>query len=83
MLHDFAPLSEWAKRVSFGVFAMQCKSAPIETGFEILEFYETRGVDSLDQADFIVVNDVCVFSNFVDKSLNPWKSGCIESRMQV
>ncbi|HCY64268.1 MAG TPA: hypothetical protein DHV59_15885 [Oxalobacteraceae bacterium] len=51
---------------------MQCKASPIETGFEILEFYSSRGVEPLDQADFIVVNDVCVFSNFVDKSLNPW-----------
>lgn len=73
MLDEYGILSDWAKRVPFGVFAMQCKAAPIETGFEILEFYETRGVDPLDQADFIAVNDVCVFSNFVDKSLNPWK----------
>lgn len=73
MIHEFGTLGEWAKRVPFGVFAMQCKAAPIETGFEILEFYESRGVDPLDQADFIVVNDVCVFSNFVDSALNPWK----------
>ncbi|KQW54043.1 hypothetical protein ASC92_22160 [Variovorax sp. Root411] len=51
---------------------MQCKASPIETGFEILEFYADRGTDPVDQADFIVVNDVCVFSNFVDASLNPW-----------
>lgn len=73
MLHEYGTLGERAKRVPFGVFAMQCKAAPIETGFEILEFYESRGVDPLDQADFVVVNDVCVFSNFVDKALNPWK----------
>lgn len=72
LLHDSSPLCEWAKRVPFGVFSMQCKASPIETGFEILEFYSSRGVEPLDQADFIVVNDVCVFSNFVDKSLNPW-----------
>jgi hypothetical protein len=72
LLHEGHPLSEWAKRVPFGVFSMKCKAAPIETGFEILEFYDDRGVDPLDQADFIVVNDVCVFSNFIDKSLNPW-----------
>lgn len=73
MLHEHGVLGEWSKRVPFGVFAMQCKAAPIETGFEILEFYETRGVDPLDQADFIAVNDVCIFSNFIDKSLNTWK----------
>lgn len=72
LLHEHAPLAEWAKRVPFGVFAMQCKASPIETGFEILEFYAERGVEPLDQADFVVVNDVCVFSNFIDKSLNPW-----------
>jgi len=73
MLHNYGTLGARSKRVPFGVFAMQCKAAPIETGFEILEFYESRGVEPLDQADFIVVNGVCVFSNFVDKSLNPWK----------
>ncbi|WP_279214083.1 DUF6602 domain-containing protein [Achromobacter mucicolens] len=72
MIHEFGILGEWAKRVPFGVFSMQCKAAPIETGFEILEFYESRGVDPLDQADFIVVHDVGVFSNFIDKTLNPW-----------
>ena len=72
LLHEQHPMSEWARRVPFGVFSMQCKAAPIETGFEILQFYAERGVDPLDQADFIVVNDVCVFSNFIDKSLNPW-----------
>lgn len=73
MLHSHGVLGERAKRVPFGVFAMQCKAAPMETGFEILEFYESRKIDPLDQADFIVVNDVCVFSNFVDSSLNPWR----------
>ena len=53
---------------------MQCKAAPIETGFEILEFYLKHNVDPIDQADFIVVNDVCVFSNFVDQSLNSWNT---------
>lgn len=72
LIRDHHPMAEWAKRVPFGVFSMQCKSSPIETGFEILEFYSSRGVDPIDQADFIVVNDVCVFSNFVDKSLNCW-----------
>jgi hypothetical protein len=72
LIHDRHPMSEWAKRVPFGIFSMQCKCAPIETGFEILEFYADRGIDPVDQADFVVVNDVCVFSNFIDKSLNPW-----------
>ena len=74
LLHDGHPMSEWAKRVPFGVFAMQCKASPIETGFEILEFYLERGIEPMDQADFVVVNDVCVFSNFVDRSLNCWNT---------
>lgn len=74
LLHEQHPMSEWAKRVPFGVFSMQCKALPIETGFEILQFYLDRSVDPIDQADFIVVNDVCVFSNFVDQSLNPWNT---------
>ncbi len=72
LLHEHHPMSEWAKRVPFGVFSMRCKAAPIATGFEVLEFYADRGIAPIDQADFIVVNDVCVFSNFVDRSLNPW-----------
>ncbi|SFZ78149.1 DUF6602 domain-containing protein [Chitinimonas taiwanensis] len=72
LIRNEHPMSEWAKRVPFGVFAMQCKASPIETGFEILEFYEDHGIEPIDQADFVVVNDVCVFSNFVDKSLNCW-----------
>jgi uncharacterized protein YerC len=74
LLHEGHPMSEWAKRVPFGVFSMQCKASPIETGFEILEFYLDRGIDPVDQADFVVVNDVCVFSNFVDQSLNCWNT---------
>lgn len=73
MIRPYGILGERAKRVPFGIFAMQCKAAPIETGFEILEFYESRRVEPIDQADFIVVHDVCVFSNFVDKTLNPWE----------
>lgn len=72
--HEYHPLSEWAKRVPFGVFSMKCKAAPVETGFEILQFYAERNVDPIDQADFVVVNDVCVFSNFVDQSLNSWNT---------
>ena len=72
LFHEHHPMSEWAKRVPFGVFSMQCKASPIETGFEILEFYSERRIEPIDQADFIVVNNVCVFSNFVDKSLNYW-----------
>jgi hypothetical protein len=74
LLHERHPLSEWAKRVPFGIFSMRCKAAPIETGFEVLEFYAERGTAPIDQADFIVVNDVCVFSNFVDSSLNSWNA---------
>lgn len=71
-LHSGAPWSDWAERVPFGVFALRCKAAPIETGFEILDFYDERGIAPIDQADFIVVNDVCVFSNYVDSAMNPW-----------
>lgn len=72
LFSEHHPMSGWAQRVPFGIFSMQCKASPIETGFEILEFYQERGIAPIDQADFIVVNDVCVFSNFVDQSLNCW-----------
>jgi len=74
LIHKHHHLSNWAKRVPFGVFSMKCKASPIETGFEILEFYQERKIDPIDQADFVVVNDVCVLSNFVDKSLNRWNT---------
>ncbi|WP_421317582.1 DUF6602 domain-containing protein [Aeromonas sp. 700377] len=74
LIHEHHPMSEWAKRVPFGIFSMKCKASPIETGFEILEFYEEHNIAPIDQADFVVVNDVCVFSNFVDQSLNCWNT---------
>lgn len=62
---------ERAKRVPFVIFAMRCKRNPIDTGNEIVRFYRERGTAPLQQADFIAVNNVGIFKNFVDASMCP------------
>lgn len=69
---DFHWGSERAKRVPFVIFAMRCKSNPLATGTEILDFYASRSIDPVDQADFIVVNGVGLFTNIIHEQLNPW-----------
>jgi hypothetical protein len=69
------PLEEWGRRVPYGIFAMEAKANPFETAFEVLDFYQENKIPPLDQADFIVVNGVCVLSNFVQATLNPWDVG--------
>lgn len=64
--------AERAKRVPYVVFAMRCKSDPLETGLEILDFYASRGTSRVDQADFVVVNGVGLFNNIIHEQLNNW-----------
>ena len=61
-----------SKRVPFGVFAMSCKSDPMQTGAEIIDFYRAQGTPPVQQADFFAVNKVGIFANYIDASLNPW-----------
>lgn len=58
--------------VPFVIFAMQCKSDPMETGREIVRFYSEKATPVLQQADFIVVNNVGIFTNFIDQSQYCW-----------
>ena len=63
---------ERAKRVPFAIFAMQCKREPMDTGREIVSFYRERGIAPLEQADFIAVNGVGIFANYLDATQCHW-----------
>lgn len=63
---------ERSKRVPFGVFAMHCKSDPMQTGAEIVEFYRNQATPAVQQADFFAVNNVGIFAHYIDSSINPW-----------
>lgn len=65
---------ERSRRVPFVIFAMQCKSDPMETGREIAGFYRSRGTPLVQQADFIAVNNVGIFSNVPDPSVFGWNT---------
>jgi len=65
---------ERSKRVPFAVFAMRCKSDPIDTGREIVEFYRTRQTPPILQADFVAVNNVGIFFNCLDSSMFRWNT---------
>lgn len=63
---------ERAFRVPYVVFAMRCKANPIDTLNEIAAFYVRTGTPPLQQADFIAVNGVGLFVNFLDASMYCW-----------
>lgn len=65
-------IEEVATRVPFVILAMRCKSDPLETGREIVRFYAERKTPPTQQADFVVVNDVGIFMNFIDPTMNCW-----------
>jgi hypothetical protein len=64
--------AERAKRVPYVIFAMRCKTDPLETATEILDFYASRSTAPVDQADFVVVNGVGLFTNIIHEGLNTW-----------
>jgi len=57
---------EQSSRVPFVIFAMKCKSDPMDTGKEIVEFYKSKGTPPAQQADFVFVNNVGIFANYLD-----------------
>jgi len=63
---------EHALRVPYFIFAMRAKSDPLSTGKEIIEFYKSRAIPAIDQADAIVVNNCGLFFNFKDQSQFTW-----------
>jgi hypothetical protein len=65
---------ERSRRVPYVIFAMRCKASPIDTGKEIVEFYKSKGTPPVQQADFIVVNNVGIFANYLDASEYAWQT---------
>lgn len=63
---------EHAHRVPFVIFSMRCKADPMATGKEIASFYAAKGTLPTQQADFIVVNNIGIFVNFIDASMYCW-----------
>jgi len=63
---------ERAHRVPYVIFGMRCKADPMATAKEISAFYSAKGTPVTQQADFIVVNNVGIFVNFVDASMYCW-----------
>lgn len=61
-----------AHHVPYVIFAMRCKSNPLDTLNEIAQFYKEKNTPPLEQADFIAVNGVGIFMNFVDESIFCW-----------
>ena len=65
---------ERSRRVPFVIFAMKCKANPIDTGKEIIEFYKSKGTPPVQQADFVVVNNIGIFANYLDPSQYGWQT---------
>lgn len=61
-----------AFRVPYVIFAMRCKASPIDTLNEISALYSSKGTPALQQADFIAVNGVGLFVNYIDPSMYCW-----------
>lgn len=66
-------IEERSRRVPFVVFGMRCKADPLDTGREIAQYYRDHETAPLDQADFVVVNDVGIFSNWLDPAHFRWQ----------
>jgi hypothetical protein len=63
---------ERAFYVPYVIFAMRCKSNPLDTLNEIAAFYASRQTPPLQQADFVAVNGVGLFVNYLDPSMYYW-----------
>jgi len=65
-------LVELARRVPYVIFSMRCKANPIDTGKEIVQFYNDHKTPPLQQADFVVVNNVGIFANYIHPRMYRW-----------
>ena len=61
-----------AHHVPYVIFAMTCKANPLDTLNEIAAFYASRNIPLLQQADFIAVNGIGIFVNYLDESMYCW-----------
>jgi hypothetical protein len=60
--------------VPYVVFAMRCKSNPLDTLNEISAFYASRHTPPLQQADFVAVNGAGLFVNYSDPGMYCWSN---------
>jgi hypothetical protein len=58
-----------AHRVPYVIFAMRCKANPLDTLDEIAAFYKARETPPMQQADFVAVNGIGLFVNYLDESM--------------
>jgi hypothetical protein len=65
---------ERAQRVPFVIFSMRCKSNPLDTLNEISEYYKQNKIEPIQQADFIAVNDIGLFVNYLHESMYCWNN---------
>ena len=63
---------DYSKRVPFIIFSMKAKSDIRQTAEEVLDYYESKGIEALDQVDAIVVNGVGVISHYPVPEVYPW-----------
>lgn len=61
-----------AQHVPYVVFAMRCKSNPLDSLREVVQFYMSRGTPPMQQADFIAINGVGLFTNYLHESMYCW-----------
>ena len=61
-----------AHRVPYVIFAMRCKANPLDTLDEIAAFYKVRETPPMQQADFVAVNGIGLFVNYLDESMYCW-----------
>ena len=71
---------DYSKRVPFIIFAMKAKSDIRQTAEEIVDYYESKGTETLDQVDAVVVNGVGVISHYPVPEVYPW-SGVANSKI--
>ena len=57
-------LVDYYNQITTFIFSTQCKSDPLSSGKDILEYYSENIVPIDQQFDFIVINDIGIISNY-------------------
>lgn len=55
---------EESKRIPVFIFSESCKSNPIDTAREMIAYYRDAAVPLHDQADFLIINNLGIISNY-------------------
>jgi hypothetical protein len=73
---------ERSRRVPYIMFAMRCKADQVDTGREVTAFHRDNQTAPIKQDDFMVVNKVGIFMNFLDVSMFNWLNAELVDRTQ-